>query len=67
MGGWGGVGGGGGGKNFLAGVTSARWSKPHDLVEETSLCPQEKFQTDNAQLVRSTGANVPVMTLQDYI
>ena len=59
-----------GGKSSLAGDTMSavvtRWSKPHDLAEETSVRPQEQFQTDNAQLVHSTGVNVPVMTLQGH-
>ena len=34
-------------------------------AEETSFRSRVEFQADNAQLVRSTGANVSVMLLQD--
>ena len=36
----------------------------HNQAEGTSFRSRVEFQADNAQLVRSTGANVSVMLLQ---
>ena len=37
---------------------------PYNQAEETSFRSRVEFQADNAQLVRSTGANMSVMALQ---
>ena len=41
-----------------------RWSWPYNQAEGTSFWSRVEFQADNAQLVRSTGANVSVMISQ---
>ena len=38
----------------------------YNQAEGTSFWSRVEFQADNAQLVRSTGANVSVMVLQGY-
>ena len=75
-GGWGGEGRGGEGRGGEGGEGRGGWGggwggrRRHEVTScpqmvETSFRSRVEFQANNAQLVRSTGANVSVMLLQD--